>query len=83
MFIDDNSLRQNSVWLHYRIVNRFVDKSFAGEGELDIPLLTDCLTGVREYYGVDVRRSAVDIMQKRLSEFNNRTFQVQHMYDEV
>ena len=53
-----------------------VHKLFAGEGDLDIPLIADCLTGVTEYYGVDTRKSAVDIMQKKLSEFNNRTFQV-------
>ena len=43
---------------------------------MDVPLLTDCLTAVREYYGVEIRQSAADVMEKRLKEFDNRTFQV-------
>ena len=43
---------------------------------MDVPLLTEYLTGVTKYYGVDARKSAVDMMEKKLSEFNNRSFQV-------
>ena len=45
---------------------------------MDVPLLTEYLTSVTKYYGVEARKSAIDldVMEKKLAEFKNGTLQV-------